>query len=146
MAVPAPGVYNLVADAGGNASLVTLRNNHAALLANMVGFIGGTAPMYVYVPAGVTSFTVKLTTPAPGETARLTVLDPEGKEAASGATGAKPDFLARVTVPPAMAGKAWAVVVSPAPPGVLEDLSLELGSELPAYWAQAADRLVTPGL
>lgn len=138
------GVYNLVCDPGANAAQVTLLNDHAALLGQSVSFIGETAPLYIFVPPGLKSFRVTLQTSAPGETAKLTVLDPDGKEAASGCTGEKGTYVAQVQVPAGMDDKAWGIVLSKAPTGVLEDISLQLDDRVPAYWAPAADRLLLP--
>ena len=144
IAVPAAGVYSFVEDPGANGGLVTLLNDHAALLGKMCTLIGQTAPLYIYVPAGTKSFTVTLKSPAPAETAQLTILDPDGKPAATGATGEKPVYAPEIKVPAGMDGKAWGLVISKAPTGVIEDLTLSLSDNLPGYWSQAADRLVTP--
>ena len=138
------GAYNLICDPGANAAHVKLLNDHAALLGQTVSFIGETAPLFVYVPPGLKSFRVTLQTSAPGETAKLTVLGPDGKEAASGCTGEKATYTAQVQVPAGSDGKAWGLVISKAPTGVLEDVSLQLDDSVPAYWAPASDRLVVP--
>lgn len=144
VAVPKAGVYSFVEDPGANGGQVILRNDHAALLGKIATLIGETAPLYVYVPAGTKAFTVTLKSPAPGETAKLTVLDPQGHEVTSGATGEQTVYKAEVKVPAGMDGKAWGLVISKAPTGVIEDLTLSVSDNLPGYWAQAPDRLLIP--
>lgn len=144
IAVPKAGVYNLVCDPGANSAHVTLLNDHAAMLGQTVSFIGEPCPLYVYCPPGLKSFKVTLDTPAPGETAKLTILDPNGQEFTSVATGQKATVVAEVKVPEGMSGKAWGLKIGPAPTGVTEDMTVKLDDVLPAYWSQAPDRLVTP--
>ncbi len=138
------GVYNLVVDAGRNVSAVKLLNAHAALLGNAADFLGQPGPLFVHVPKDKGQFSVSLRTPAPGETATLTVRDPDGKEVAKGSTGKVAEFTAQVAVPPEQRGRAYRIEISSAPPGVLEDWRLSLNGSLPPYWAAAPDRLVAP--
>ncbi|MCE5236935.1 DUF4838 domain-containing protein [bacterium] len=138
------GVYNFVCDPGANSAHVTLLNDHAALMGQTISFIGETSPLHVYVPVGLKSFRIVLETSAPGETATLTVLAPDGKEAASGCTGQKALYTADVQVPAGQDGQVWGVRLSKAPTGVLEDITLKLDDRLPAYWSHTADRLVVP--
>lgn len=144
LVAPATGVYSFVEDPGANGGLITLQNDHACLLGRMATLIGETSPLYVYVPAGTKSFTVTMKTGAPGETAKLTVLDPAGKEAASGQTETKPTYVAEVQVPEGMAGKPWGLVIGKGGPGVLEDVALSISDNLPGYLSQAPDRLLVP--
>jgi len=138
------GVYSLVCDPGANAAHVKLLNDHAALMGRMVTFIGETSPLFVYVPPGLKEFRVVLETSTPGETAKLTVLDPDGKEAASGCTEKQTTYTAQVQVPAGQDGRVWGITISKAPTGVLEDVMLKLDDRLPGYWSPAADRLVVP--
>jgi hypothetical protein len=142
--VPAAGIYSFIEDPGANGGLITLLNDHAALLGGGATLIGVSAPLYVYVPQGTKSFTVTLKSPAPGETAKLTILDPRGQEAASGETGAKTSYVAEIKVPDGMDGKAWGIVIGKASTGVSEDMTLALSDNLPGYWSQAPDRLLSP--
>ncbi|MEN6404511.1 MAG: DUF4838 domain-containing protein, partial [Armatimonadia bacterium] len=142
--VPAPGIYNLIVDPGSNLAPVTLLNNHAAMIGPKITFISQTAPLYVFVPAGVKSFKVTLQSPAPAETARLTILDPEGKEVASAATTEKEQCPLEVTVPAGQDNKPWCLQISKAATGVMEDYTLTLSENIPPYWSQAPDRLLTP--
>ncbi len=96
------------------------------------------------MPAKTKSFTVTLASPGPGETARVAVFDPSGREAASGQTGDAREVILKITVPPGQDAKAWSVAPSKATKGVLEDYTIALGDNLPAYWAHAPDRLLVP--
>jgi len=101
--------------------------------------------MFVYVPQGMKNFTVTLQTPAPGETATLTVTDPNGNVAATGATGGnKRRYAAAVPVRKGQGGRPFGIHITRAKTGVLEDVELTLDKRVPAYWAAAPDRLVVP--
>ncbi|MEW6356759.1 MAG: DUF4838 domain-containing protein [Planctomycetota bacterium] len=138
------GVYVVSVQTGRNAALVTLLNDHAVLAGRQIRLVGGTCPLFFYVPEGVNEFTVTLESPAPGETARMRLLDPDGKEVASGQTGQEKTFVAKVKPEAGQSGKPWSIRIERADAGTLEDYSLELGEMLPPYWAQAADRLLVP--
>ncbi|NOZ23259.1 MAG: DUF4838 domain-containing protein [Planctomycetes bacterium] len=138
------GAYVVSVRTGRNAALVTLLNDHAVLAGRKIRLISETCPLFFYVPEGVKEFTVTLESPAPGETARMRLFNPDGKEVAVGQTGKEKTYVARVKVPPGQSGKAWSVRTERADMGTLEDYSIDLGEMLPPYWAQAADRLVIP--
>ncbi|MCX7826447.1 MAG: hypothetical protein N2689_12940 [Verrucomicrobiae bacterium] len=144
VAAPAKGVYNLILTSANNAALTTLHNDYAVILGRDLGLIHASGPMWFYVPLRTRSFTVTLKSPAPGETARITIHDPDGREVASGFTGPAEKAVLNVKVPAGQDGKAWSVVPSCGPAGVMEDYSIILGEELPPYWAQAPDRLLVP--
>jgi len=139
------GVYNFIVSAERNVAVVTLWSPHAALLGPSVHFLGTAGPMFVYVPQGMKNFTVTLQTPAPGETATLTVTDPNGNVAATGATGGnKRRYAAAVPVRKGQGGRPFGIHITRAKTGVLEDVELTLDKRVPAYWAAAPDRLVVP--
>ena len=143
--VPAKGIYNLILSSSKNAALVTLHNEHAVVLGHELSMIHASGPLWFYVPPRTKSFTVTLRSPAPGETAMLTLLAPDGHESATGSTGAAEKAVLRVQVPPGQDGKPWCVVPSRGPAGAWEDYTIALGDELPPYWALAPDRLLVPG-
>ena len=141
----ADGVYLLTLGAGGNVARLTLLSPHAALAGRTIRLLGTTSPLYFWVPKGVGRFRLTMETPAPGETAKMAVRDPDGKVVAEATTGKAKEVVADVAVPKAHAGRAWSVVVGKGGPGVLEDYTLTLDKALPAYWSHAADRLLVPG-
>lgn len=138
----APGTYTLVVDSSSNACRVTARNRGLCLVGEQFDLLGSQPVQYVYVPAGVKSFTVRLETGAPGETGTLTVLDPAGSRVAAGDTTATGLAALEVAVPAGMDGKPWRLQLGPAPTGVLEDLKLGLGVGLPPYLAVEPGRLL----
>lgn len=139
----APGTYTLVADAGSNALRVTSPLTGLALVAReALPLLGSQPPLYFLVPAGTTSFTVRLESDAPGETGRLQVYDPEGQVVAEGDTVATGLAQLDVRVAPNLAGKAWSVKAGPAGKGVCEDLRLTLSAPLPPFLAVAPERVL----
>lgn len=138
------GVHLLVVNTGMSRGQVTMLNDHAALAGNGLRMIYQTSPMFFFVPEGVAQFTFTLDSPAPGETARVIILDPDEQEAARIETGEVREVTATVTVPEGMSGRAWQVAVERAAVGILEDYTLTLDEALPPYWAHAEDRLVLP--
>jgi hypothetical protein len=141
---PAAGVYNLLLSTARNAAHLTLDNKHAVILGRDVALIHESGPLWFYVPPQTKGFKLNLESPAPGETARIAVCDPDGREVASAETGAKDKVSVSVSVSAGQDGKSWSVVPSRAPMGIMEDYTIALGDELPPYWAQAPDRLLVP--
>lgn len=144
VAVPSGGICNLVLSTSRNAGQVTLLNDHAVILGRELALLGESGPLYFYVPPKTKAFTITLTSPGPGETARATVIDPSGREVATGHTVETPKVDLKIEVPPGQDGTAWSVAPSRAPKGTLEDYAIALGDNLPPYWAQSQDRLLVP--
>lgn len=142
--VPSGNIYNLVLSTVRNAGQVALHNDHAVILGRELALIGESGRLWFYVPPKTKTFTVTLASPAPGETAKLVVFDPSGREAASGHTGDAPKVDLKIEVSPGQDGKAWSVTPLRAPRGALEDYTISLSDNLPPYWSQAPDRLLMP--
>ncbi len=87
--------------------------------------------LYVHVPAGVDRWTLGLDTMAPGETAKVTVLGPDGREAAVLETGGKSGHRS-ATLEGALGF--WTVRVGKAGTGILYDYMLTLDKRL-SPWA-----------
>lgn len=140
------GVYVVSLDTGRNAAYVTLLNDHAVLAGRKVDLYPGTSPLFFYVPKGVARFSVTLESPAPGETAGITICDPDNKEAKYVETGGTTTLcVAEIHVNTGQWGQAWSIQAKPASTGDwFADYSIELGTNLPPYWAHAADRLLIP--
>ncbi len=141
---PADGIYLLSGVSGGNVAQMLPQNAHAALVGRTLRFLGACGPLFFHVPAGTQRFTVTLDSPVPGETAKLTVFDCEGKQAGQASTGAQARQVLDIALHPGQAGRAWSLTVEKADTGVLEDYTITLDAELPPYWSVAADRLVVP--
>jgi hypothetical protein len=142
--VPSGGIVNLVLSTVRNAGQVTLHNDHAVILGRELALISESGRLWFYVPPKTKTFTVTLTSPAPGETVKLTMFDSTGREAATDHTGDAPKVDLKIEVPPGQDGKAWSVAPARAPKGTLEDYTISLSDNLPPYWAQAPDRLLVP--
>jgi len=138
------GVHLLEVRSGHNAAFVTSLNDHAVLAGRTIHLIGASSPLFFYVPKGTSKFTLTLWSPAPGETAKVRIFDPEGKEVAAGCTGKKDTYTAGIAVPPAQSGRAWSAATEKAETGVLEDYTLTVSDNLPPYWSHAGDRLLIP--
>jgi hypothetical protein len=109
-----------------------------------LGLLGQSGPLWFYVPPKTAAFIITVSSPSPGETVTMTVRDPALREAARGSTVDRPKIELHVAVPPGADGKAWSLVPTKAPKGILEDYTIGLGDNLPPYWSLAADRLLVP--
>jgi hypothetical protein len=138
------GLYNLVLKTSPNAADVILHNDHAAILGKEVSLIGASGPMWFYVPPKAKQFQLTLSSPSPGETAKITIFDPDGHAAASADTGERGKVVLDVKAPAGARGKAWSLVPERGPKGVMEDYTLGLGPGLPACWSQSSTQLLVP--
>lgn len=143
--VETAGPAVLLVDSGANAADVRLLSAHAALSGRRIRLCGKSSPLHFRVPSGVKRFRLTLQTPAPGETAKMTVRRPDGETAATGTTGPAKELTADVNVPPGCDGQVWSVTVDRGGGGAFEDYTLILDAAVPAYWSHAPDRLVAPG-
>ncbi|NUQ01227.1 MAG: hypothetical protein HUU35_15370, partial [Armatimonadetes bacterium] len=142
-AVPRPGTYVLLVNAGFNAARLTLLNAHAALAARRLNLIGSGGPLYFAVPAGTRQFKLSLGSDAPGETAAFVLRDGAGKEVYLGATTEVRELTPTIEVAPDQAGQVWCLTYGAAPTGVLEDVRIGIEG-LPAYFSHDPSRLVQP--
>jgi len=140
----AAGGWVLLLDTRLSAGLVTLLNDHAVFAVRTAKLIYAGGPLYFEVPAGTTRLTMKLRTSAPAETAVFTVRDASGQAVWTGETTTIAELLPEIAVPVDAAGEVWSIDWSAAATGVLEDVQIELGPELPPYLSLAADRLLVP--
>ena len=138
------GLYNLILSTSPNAADVVLHNDHAAVLGADVSLLARSGPMWFYVPPGAKQFQMTLSSPSPGETAKITVLDPDGRPVASADTGSQGKVVLELKVPAGARGKAWSVVTERGPKGVFEDYTVSLGPGLPAFWSLYPGQLVVP--
>ena len=142
--MPAAGIANLVLSTVGNAGQVVLHNDHAVIMGRELALVGESGPLYFFVPPNTQMFTITLKSSSPGETAMLTVFDPNGRSVASGHTSTTAKVDLQIEVSPGDEGKAWSVAPSKAPQGILEDYTIALSENLPPYWSLAPDRLLVP--
>jgi len=139
-----PGVYTLVAESRSNASRIVSPLPGMAFAGPDYSFLGGQPPLYFHVPAGLTSFTIRLETDAPGETGKLQVLDPDGQVAGEADTIQTGQAAVTVPVPAGMAGKVWSLKLGAAATGVCEDLRLYLDEKLPRFLSTDPGRVLAP--
>jgi len=125
------GICLLGASAGRSAYRVVSANVPVGLFAGEgLRLIFGAERLFFQVPEGVGRFAVTALGSA-GETVRVNVFDPAGKEAATGQTTLRQES-AEIAVPAeGKAGKTWSLAVHKADEGVLEDNKLRLDKKLP---------------
>lgn len=127
----ADGLYVLAVSAGSSAYQIVSADAPVAVYAkDGMGFIFGAERLYFFVPEGLEKFTLK----AAGqgvETVKLTVFDPDGKEAAMGQSTIANNKVELPVEVKGQGGKTWSVSVTKGDEGVLEDGSLTLDPKLP---------------
>jgi len=141
------GVYNLVVNTGANACWVYCDARNFALWGDTPHFLSATPRLYFLPRAGAKSFelTLRTDTDSPGETATLTVYDPEGNAVAEGDTVThKAGYAALVAVPEQFTGKPWSFRLGKAEEGVCEDNQVRLGGDVLPFLATHPSRLVLP--
>ncbi|HHX39957.1 MAG TPA: hypothetical protein GX715_08335 [Armatimonadetes bacterium] len=125
------GVYLLGASAGSSAYRVVSANVPVGLFAGEdLSLIFGAPRLYFQVPQGIDRFTLRATGSG-GETVRVTVHDPAGKEAATGQTSLRARTASIPVSTAGHAGKVWSLAILKADEGVLEDNKLRLDAKLP---------------
>ncbi len=137
------GTHVLVTNSSSNACAVRIDNQHAALVGRTPHFLGATPWLYFYVLDGVETASISLRTDAPGETAKLTVRDPDGTVVFEEETGANRDTVAaNLPLTAANVGKIWSFRVTGASTGVCEDVMFSLGAGTASTLATHPSRLV----
>ncbi len=141
---PAPeGLYAVMIGAGSNAATVETTARYFVHDASMgLSIVHRARPLHFTVPAGVRDFTLSLTISAPGESARVQVVNPEGDVVAEhDAIGTGVEL--EIKVPAGMDGHPWRVELSDAPEGVFEDVErIRFSDEIPPWLSDAPGRLV----
>lgn len=134
------GACYLVGSAGRSAWLVESANAPVGIVADRgISLIHGPNRFRVQVAAGAEKYEVTLSA-SEREPARLTVLDPDGREVATGQTLEAPNSAVTLEVPVAgHGGEAWTLETSPADEGRFEDHRLTPGEGLaPVLWLTPA--------
>ena len=139
LALPSDAEYALLSNSAGTASFrLQVTNANWALSGRVdprgLHMLGKTTPWYFEVPQGVTSFALWLSSDAPGETAKATLYAPDGARVAAFLTARKTTDAQQISVPPGQAGL-WKIVVEPADVGVIDDIYVKPGPELPGYFS-----------
>ncbi len=139
VSLPSGAEYCLLSVSAGTASFgLQVTNANWAVYGRVeergLHMLGETTPAYCEVPAGVSSFAFWLSTDAPEETAQARLYSPDGKEIASFLTTTKTTDAQQVNVPAGQAGL-WKIVVARADTGIVDDVFLKAGPELPGYFS-----------
>jgi hypothetical protein len=142
--VEADGTWALVVQTSKNNAKVTPLNDHAGIAAPALHFIYETSPVYFFVPEGIEEFALSFHAMYPGEQVRLRVFDPDGNEAASAYTERKGEIELPVVVEDGHDGRAWSVAFEQVGDVTMEDYTVQMDPDLPAYWSLGPQRLVKP--
>ncbi len=135
---PTDGVYPVLVSAGSCAFSVLGSDVPVALYADELAIIGGAKRLYFKVPRGLRQFTLSIRTGGE-ETARLSVYGPGGTLVATGQTTPKSHALKMTVSAGQHAGEVWSLSLTKADEGVLEDVRLTMGPELPPALSLSPD-------
>jgi hypothetical protein len=116
------GIYTLSIDGAGAAVQTNSEESRLHLF-------GSPATLYYYVPANSPKWTLMLASESPGETAHATIYSPDGKQAAELDTAVQPAQTANLNGQSGF----WKVDISKAKSGVLDDIYLQIDSDMP-HW------------
>lgn len=129
--------YHLLITAGSASFMMTVEGGAWAVSGRVdnqgVHLLNKVTPLYFEVPTGVHSFHLSLQATPPGETALATLYAPDGREVASFRAVEMPIDRQEITVGPNDAG-VWKLVISEAETGVVDDVWVAPGDELPGWF------------
>jgi hypothetical protein len=126
------GWYLLILDTGLNTARFHAGNRHTCLVGPRLHFLGAQPRAYFLPMPGAKRIRLALESPSPGETARLVLRDPDGKEVATCDTVAKQRVEVTAEVPASARGRPWSVELGRAKTGSCEDMTLEfVGGAVP---------------
>jgi len=138
------GVFLLGVSAGGAAWHVVRANVPVGLYAGKpLHTIFGAKRLYFYLPAGIKEFTLRVSGSG-GETVRLNVLAPDGRQVATGQTTELAKVDLKVPVADA-SGAVWSLELVRADFGVLEDSTIQLDPKLPPVLSLVPDEVFRHG-
>jgi hypothetical protein len=140
-----PQVYQLTISAGSASFSLSVKGASWAAFGRVADqglhFLQTVSPLYFEVPEGVSSYHLWLAASPPGETALATLYAPDGSEVSRFDCSQKPIDWQKIAVKPGQAG-VWKLVISEAPTGVLDDVWVKPGEELPGYFSLDPDALL----
>jgi hypothetical protein len=131
------GVYEVVIVGKSNPFSAAIGARYSVLVApdGRVATCKHCARMYFHVPADVDTFAIRVEGTGSGETAKLTVFDPDGRAVGEADTEGGPDAQVAVQAAPEQRGRAWSLLLEKGRTGIQEDATLVLDSKLPPYLA-----------
>ncbi|MBT5607885.1 MAG: DUF4838 domain-containing protein [Lentisphaerae bacterium] len=99
-------------------------------------------PIYFHVPEQVASFHLSLQATPPGETAIATLFAPDGRAAATYDCSELPVDRKNIEVNPPDRGW-WKIAIAPAPTGVVDDVWVQVGDELPGWFSLVPEQALS---
>jgi len=138
------GTYFLVLALGNNAASIAQADARLAFYAaKPVDFFLNTTPLYINVPAGVTSFTLTAQAANSAEHVKISVYSPGGQLVTEDQTSPT-DMTRVITVNVGAYGSgAWRIVPSRAGTYTLEDYYLTVGTEIPQFLSLSPSAMFT---
>ncbi|MFW5867466.1 MAG: DUF4838 domain-containing protein [Armatimonadota bacterium] len=141
--VPAPGLYQLQANAGMNGCGFVVHNAPAVMVGPGMKLCERPGEMYFWVPEACERFTITLFA-GKSESAAIRIFRPDGTEAFSGDSLTRDALPATLNTEPDERGRAWRLLIEEAPEGMMEDYSVLLGDALPPFLATSEGALLIP--
>ena len=119
------GVYAVSLLTGNNSARVWFENRHVCLLLPRTLWFIYSQPEAFFLPMpDAREIEIGIYTASPGETARVALVDPEGKEVESVETTRTAKAKLKAKVPPEQANLPWSLRVSKAASGFMEDVQV----------------------
>ncbi len=119
------GWYLLAVDTGQNTARFHAGNRHTCLVGRRLHVLGAQPRAYFLPMPKAERIRLALESPSPGETARLVLRDPDGREVAACDTVEKERVEVTAKVPEGARGRPWSVDLGRAKTGGCEDMTLE---------------------
>ncbi len=140
------GLYELLVLGRSNPFYAAIDARHAVLEVPAKGLhlLAKCTRMYFWVPAGVSSFEMKVSGTGAGETAKLTVYRPTGEVAGEADTEGGPKAELRLTAAPEEQSAVWSLVVEKGKEGIFEDATLHVDPKIPPYLSDRPGALLVP--
>ncbi|MDP6505807.1 MAG: hypothetical protein QF886_19455, partial [Planctomycetota bacterium] len=119
------GVYAVSLLTGNNSARVWFENRHACLLLPKTLWFIYSQPEAFFLPMpDAREIEIGIYTASPGETARVALVDPEGKEVETVETTKTAKAKLKAKVPPEQSNRPWSLRVSKAASGFMEDVQV----------------------
>ncbi|MBU0607624.1 MAG: right-handed parallel beta-helix repeat-containing protein [Armatimonadetes bacterium] len=141
---PETGLYTLLSDAGGNYAVYTSSTHPLNLcsLGEAIHIIGSTGTLYLYVPAGTSSFGLRVHGEGMGEGIKATLMNAAGEVVESKDNIARTDMLS-VELPQPSPGETWSLKLERPSAMAMEDYYLDPVG-IPPLLAPAKECLLKP--
>jgi hypothetical protein len=129
--VPADGVYGLLGNSGRSAWALTRTNVPVGIYAGRTThFLGGPSTLYFSVPEDAPAFSFDARGSG-AETVRINAIAPSGEVIATGQTTPAENEVTVEVTPGDFAGDTWAVEITRADEGALDDVYFKMSEDIP---------------